>query len=73
MSKYIFTIETENEDELTPYTMATKMHGILWDLKHNFWRKWKHVDGSEEYLKGVTEVLDDLQEELKEYKEDEWG
>lgn len=62
-----FVIETEEPDEIHTLVNANKYEYTLHELKHNFWRKWKHHEGgSEDFYKGVNEVLDVLQEELKE-------
>ena len=41
---------------------AAKMAGFIWELKHNFWRKWKHND--EDFnLDTYKEALHELMEE----------
>ncbi len=41
---------------------ANKMAGFIWELKHNFWRKWKH-DDSDFNLDTYKEALADLMDE----------
>lgn len=65
-----YTFKTKDPDEARIQMAASDNYSILWELKHNFWRKWKHAEGSEEYFKGVYEVLDALKEELKEFNDE---
>lgn len=55
-----FTIETEDPEEIKILTQSSDMYNTLFELKYNFWRKWKHTDA-----KDSDEILDALQEELK--------
>lgn len=41
---------------------ANKMAGFIWELKHNFWRKWKH-DDTDFNLETYKEALADLMDE----------
>ena len=41
---------------------AAKMAGFIWELKHNFWRKWKH-DDVDFNLDTYKEALHELMEE----------
>jgi len=41
---------------------ATDMAGFIWELKHNFWRKWKHNE-SDFTLDNYKEALCDLMNE----------
>lgn len=43
------------------YCKALRNHFIIWELRHNFWRRWKHEDA-----KDGQEVLDALNEFLNE-------
>ena len=41
---------------------AAKMAGFIWELKHNFWRKWKHNEEDftlDNYKEALAELLDD--------------
>lgn len=69
MSKFTFTIETDNLDELSVFQNAAANSFLLWELKHNFWRRWKHSEAEGDYRKGIDEVLDALAEELKQYND----
>jgi len=62
------TIKSNSMYDLQSYIMADEHYDILFELKHNFWRKWKHADGSEDYIKGINEVLEQLREELRGYE-----
>jgi len=62
MSKYTFTIETEDLDELDVYHKAHENSYIVFELIHNFHRRFKHLNGHhEEFYKGVDFVLNELQ------------
>ena len=62
MSKYIFTIETEDLDELDTYHKAHANSYIVFELKRNFHRRFKYLNGRhEEFYKGVDYVLNELQ------------
>ena len=41
---------------------ASKMACFIWELKHNFWRKWKH-DDADFNLDTYKEALHELMEE----------
>ena len=70
MSKYTFTVETEDLDELDVYQKAHANSYVIWELIHNFHRKFKHLDGHhEEFYKGVDCVLDKLRNLLREYED----
>ena len=70
MSKYIFTVETEDLDELDVYQKAHANSYIVWELVHNFHRNFKHLDGHhEEFYKGVDYVLDKLRNLIEDHYE----
>lgn len=70
MSKYTFTIETEDLDELDVYQKAHVNSYIIWELENNFHRRFKHLDGHhEEFYKGIDHVLDKLRNLLREYED----
>lgn len=70
-SKYIFTIETDELEELDIYQKAHANSYILFELRHNFHRKFKHLDGKhEEFYRGVELVLDELDNLIRERYED---
>lgn len=65
MSKYTFTIETEDLEDLEIYQKAHTNSYIVFELTRNFHRKFKYLDGHpEEFYKGVDYVLDSLKEVL---------
>ena len=71
--KVTFEFDDEAEDIETQFALfhASRNYSILWELKHNFWRKWKHLpEGStEEYARGIDEVIERLKEYLEEFIE----
>lgn len=71
--KVTIEYDDETEDIESQFSLfhASRNYGILWELKHNFWRKWKHLPSSatEEYIRGVEEVLEKLREEIEEFIE----
>ena len=71
MTKYTFKIETEDIEELDDFKNAQKNSNIVWQLKHNFGRKFKHEDGSEDYIKGINKVLDELEDFINSYLDNE--
>lgn len=71
MSKYTFTIETEDLEDLEIYQKAHTNSYILFELRHNFHRNFKHLDGKhEEFYKGVEHVLDELDNLIRDHYED---
>ena len=41
---------------------ASKMASFIWELKHNFWRKWKHDERNfnlETYKEALQELMDE--------------
>ena len=41
---------------------AAKMAGFIWELKHNFWRKWKHNEEDftlDNYKEALAELMDE--------------
>lgn len=70
MSKYTFTIETEDLEDLEIYQKAHTNSYIVFELTRNFHRKFKHLDGHhEEFYKGVDHVLNELQNLIKDHYE----
>ena len=67
ITKYVFKIKTECVGELQPYMKALDMACFLFELRHNFWRKWKHAELTDEQYSMKEEVLDALQELLDEH------
>lgn len=64
--KYVF--KTKDKDEAEIQMEAFNNYSILWELSHNFRRKFKHLNESEEFMKGVEHVLDKLSDELIDFK-----
>lgn len=65
-TKHKYTIETDTVSELNRILRADDYDSLLFNLQQNFWRRWKHIEGSEDYKKGVSEVLDALHKYLDE-------
>ncbi|MBC8321122.1 MAG: hypothetical protein H8E34_10400 [Bacteroidetes bacterium] len=57
------TFETENENEILMFAQAKDMALLLWELKNNFWRKWKHDESGF----NLDTFKDELQEIFYEY------
>ena len=54
-----YTITTNDLQEAKQLVKVSDMALLLWELKHNFWRKWKH-DESEFTLNNYKDELADL-------------
>lgn len=70
MSKYTFTIETEDLDELDVYHKAHENSYIVFELRNNFHRRFKSLPEdleSKSFYEGIEYVLDKLNELLNEY------
>ena len=39
-----YSDSVDDQMELKRVMKATDMAMFIWELKHNFWRKWKHDD-----------------------------
>jgi hypothetical protein len=52
----------DDQIEMKRAMKATDMALFIWELKHNFWRKWKH-DDSDFNLETWKEALYDLLDE----------
>jgi len=64
MSKIIIEYSDSVDDrmELKRVMKATDMAMFIWELKHNFWRKWKHDDSDfnlQTYREALSELLDE--------------
>lgn len=70
MGKYTFKIETDELEELDIYQKAHTNSYIIFELKKNFHRKFKYLDGHhEEFYKGVDHVLAELHNLISDYNE----
>lgn len=58
--KIIATFNAYTAKEALIYANANKMANILWELKHNFHRQFKHVEVTQD------EVLEKLYDEISE-------
>jgi len=52
----------EDEKDHMRCMKSSDMACFIWELKHNFWRKWKH-DDTDFTLDNYMEALHDLMEE----------
>ena len=65
MSKATIEYDLSNADdvmEMKQSMQASAMAMFIWELKHNFWRKWKHDDSDfnlETYRAALGELLDE--------------
>ncbi len=65
MSKATIEYDLSNADdvmEMKQSMQSSAMATFIWELKHNFWRKWKHDDSDfnlETYRKALNELLDE--------------
>ena len=65
MSKATIKYDLSNADdvmELKQSMQANDMATFIWELKNNFWRKWKHDDSDfnlETYREALSELLDE--------------
>jgi len=63
--KEILKFDLNDEDDKISHKECIKapdMAQFIWELKHNFWRKWKH-DETDFTLDNYKEALCDLMEE----------
>lgn len=56
-------IETDEVREAKMLVKAGDMASLLWEIKHNFWRKWKHKSDEEFTLEDYREELCDIYHE----------
>lgn len=57
--------DLDNSEDIAAMKRAMKasdMASFIWELQHNFWRKWKH-DDSDFNLETYKEALSDLLDE----------
>ena len=65
MSKATIEYDLSNADdvmEMKQSMQASTMAMFIWELKNNFWRKWKHDDSDfnlETYREALGELLDE--------------
>ena len=54
-----YNLETNDEMTMKRVMKSTDMASFIWELQHNFWRKWKH-DETDFNLDTYREALGDL-------------
>ena len=65
MSKAIIKYDLSNSEDVIEFKQSMKasaMAMFIWELKHNFWRNWKHDDSDfnlETYRQALRELLDE--------------
>tara|TARA_B100000497_G_C7239610_1_gene174424 strand:+ start:137 stop:364 length:228 start_codon:yes stop_codon:yes gene_type:complete len=65
MSKVIIEFDLENlEDEIAMKRAikSSDMASFIWELHHNFWRKWKHDESNfdlDTYREALTDLLNE--------------
>lgn len=58
-----YNLEDYDDEKAMKRAMkSSDMTSFIWELKHNFWRKWKH-DDSDFNLETYKEALSDLLDE----------
>ena len=65
MAKAILKFDLDNQEDRMSYKICNKAEDLanfVWELKHNFWREWKH-DEEKFTLDDYREALSDLLEE----------
>ena len=67
MSRYTFTIETDDLDEFQSIVKHSDYQALVFHLKNNFFRKFQDLEDSEDFHRGVEKVLDELQETINEH------
>lgn len=58
-----YSLEVDDDYEMYRILHASEMAGILFELKHNFHRKWKHAEQDptiEEVLGALYETIGDI-------------
>ena len=60
----IYKFETDDAFEAKQLSNSSDNYFLLWELKNNFWRKWKDEPPKDGY-----EILDALKEYLEDFKE----
>lgn len=57
----------EDVEEFEIIENASKMHGVLFEITHNFRRKFiKHSEDSDEYIRGMEFIMQAIIEEIEE-------
>ena len=65
MSKAIIKYDLSNSEDVIEFKQsmqANDMSMFIWELKNNFWRKWKHDDSDFNlgtYREALCEMLDE--------------
>jgi hypothetical protein len=62
-----FRIELDNAEDAILMLKASSMKSCLWELRHNFWREWKHDDSD----LNVDALRDKIFQLLVDFKLDE--
>jgi len=63
--KAILEFDLNDPEDLISHMKCVKgpdMAAFIWELQHNFWRKWKHNEESftlENYKEALSELLDE--------------
>jgi hypothetical protein len=64
LAKIEFNLENQEDYQAHLRCLkASDMAGFIWELQHNFWRKWKH-DETDFTLDNYKEALGELMEEF---------
>ena len=63
--KATLTFDLNDQEEVDSHLRcikAAEMAGFIWQLKNNFWRKWKHNEENftlDNYKEALAELLDE--------------
>ena len=63
--KATLTFDLNDQEEADSHLRcikAAEMAGFIWELKHNFWRKWKHNEEDftlDNYKEALAELMDE--------------
>ena len=69
---YKFTVKTTDLDILHTYQKAFENSVIVWEIVHNFHRKFKYLEGkSQDFYDGVDLVLEELVGFINEHKNED--
>lgn len=70
MSRYRLQINLDDSEELETFSKAELRSSLVFDLKHNFWREWKHANLTDEQYEMKEEVLKKLYALIDSYEDD---
>jgi hypothetical protein len=61
----------EDQDDFNDFVKARENASIVFELRHNYWRNWKHQDDwSSDQWKVHDDMMDQLYTELNKWSDD---